>query len=246
MLSLLQQVAAYGTALYALGYMIVNGRLARYGASELDPVSARYVAAGLLFAAFLGGALVIKRMVRHELDHPERTRFPLWPRLPSSVRGFVVFIFVAQSAVTTALDVLAWLGVLNVLAFLGLDLLPVRWSRRGPKWEAGRGLLYASKIVVALPLLLFVVAVYAQALFTQVPTWIGGGKASIVRLELEGAADAACRCRDKVVYLVSQDGSRLVLVVVDRSTGTWRTVEVARSAVKAIAYESAPSLVPID
>ncbi len=251
---LLKTGVSLAAVLFAIGYMIVNGRLSRYGLSDSAPLSGHYVAAGILFAGLVAGALLGKTAIVHEwFGDPSKSwdRIRAWPRLFRVVTatigvliavsgiewvGYLIVRLPAVADPAEAVTFIAW----NAIAIAALLPLPWLWEQWVPTWTTGQGPQYVWRVVGAVPMALAAVILYSEVIFAQVPVWIGGGLAEDVILVPEKIEDFAqicpeCAAAGGHAQLIGRDDHRLIVAV--DSKGLRHAVEIAPNAVRSIIHQ---------
>jgi len=254
-------VASAGALFFALGYVVVNARLASYGVNEVAPPSARFVAVGMLASLFFGAAYLVRFIpaLRPETlfatrPASTRTRRTRRQRLSLVVRttvllGAVLLLLgtveatlielIAQATDDRAFGyLLAFLLAWNLLPIVAFALIPLDgpWYSPHVDLRPARPWLVVLRIVAALPLLQLTLALYAQSAFKYVPQWAGGGRLVSVQLVLAEPDRELCpECdQEGATYVLLEDGDRMVLFL--NLEGHRRVIELPRSIIRAVVH----------
>jgi hypothetical protein len=253
-------VASAGALFFALGYVVVNARLASYGVNEVAPPSARFVSVGMLASVFLGAAYLVRFIptLRPELLAARLRAAP--PRGRRTSRGWIALralavlalailvMSVLETSVVAAIAqptddrepgyLLEFLVAWNVLPIVTFMLLPLG----GPWWAPAFDLtparpgLTVLRALLAIPPLVLTLALYSQSAFKYVPQWLGGGRLASVQLVLAPEDQALCpECAVAgAAYALLDDDDRIVLFL--NLDNHRRVIELPRSLVKSVIH----------
>ncbi len=251
-------LAAFTGLSYGIGYMVVGSFLALWGVREVEPIRIRYVLVGavllmLALAPALAGGGTLILADRALGDRPLRMRG--LPALVVTVAAIIVLsaliatlefvLFVANDSAIreTALwrdqwSVLyrGWLEWSVIAALSPAALARLAWQRRTGvlKLYAASKALVAVLATVAIGVwVLVAVPTYANSVYPSLPSWAGGGRPEVVRIELAEPLKQCEACSSNVL-LVDEDSSRLIVLL--GGPGAYRAVAVARDQVRAITY----------
>lgn len=231
---------------YGAGFLVVNTYLGSYGVRDLEPLRARYIAAGLSFvllaslAAFVG-IRIFDSLMRFERSERRLLRFLTVTALPAAyvaVTLTLLFVLSALRASGVRVGEWSWTYAANVGTFGMLAVVSVLVIRkRRHDWHTWLGGAIA---LSSLTLVVLALVTYATAVYPSIPNWLGGGNPDTVELVLEDPARDCTPCGVGTVKLIDDDNSRIV-VLIENADGSLRAVEIARSKVRAIIHSRTPA-----
>ena len=229
--------------LYAAGFVIVNAYLGGFGIRELEAVRTRYVGAGVVYLAYVAFALGAARQVWTLAQRPFSRRNALvftsalvfGPLLLAFFEWIVLWRAVGGALGTPGVDPSQFLRVVIplslgnfILAITGLHFELGREggrARRGgaPRSWGGRyAALVGSRPGRGLTTWVFVLGVvgvtlsWAEMIYPQIPSFLGGGQPARVRLVVSQiVADACPSCVANDVLLIDEDSHRFVILAKD-------------------------------
>lgn len=219
--------------LYAAGFVIVNSYLGGYGIRDLEAVRARYVGAGVVFLLFVALALVIvdnTRIIRATVFGPARmpllfAAVILGPAGMALAESIVLWRALAgplgDRALSSVIDAQLVLTffIINLSIVTSVLLLGVVQALRLPAGPA-RGVNGLASGFVAL-VFIGVVLAYASYVYPRLPSFLGGGEPSRVRLVVSQAIADACKpCVQDDVLVIDEEGNRIVILVNDGGVQT--------------------------
>jgi hypothetical protein len=245
---------ALGIALlYAVGFVVVNSFLGRYGVRDVEPIRGRYVAAALLFAVFFLTAAVVAVQTWRQALATWRSDRPWWARgLILVVIDFALpllgVVLIEESVLSRFGERTLILGVLrdDVRYYVGLFVFNAsivvgyailhRPGRTDVYSIASYDAWLGAGIVLA------VVGLYGSLIYPSVPTWLGGGHPDSIQLVLNDSAAVHLEAvlelaSDRSVFLIDEDAIR-VTVLIPVEGGKFQAIDIARTSIEAIVHES--------
>lgn len=220
--------------LYALGFVIVNAYLGSYGIRELDALRTRYVGAGLVFIVYVGVALAIAREIfllrqRRGDSVVFFAAFVVAPIFAAIVE--VTVIWRASSGAFGDVDIplstlwklFAVFALSNAGLIFGSNMVELarhHRSRRRTRAPVGTAdVILSSRPAQGLTTWVLVIIVigvsllWAELVYPEIPSYLGGGRPEPVRLvTTQSVADACPPCVSRDVLLLDADDKRIVVL----------------------------------
>lgn len=231
--------------LYGAGFLVISTYLGSFGVRNVEPLRARYIAAGVVFtllasvAAYTGVRIADKFM---EFEHKRGwRRFISAASLPAASVGvtfITLMLLTGLRARGSALYQADWEYALNVGWFaMGAMMSALIARNRRHDWHTWFGGLI---IIGSVGTLILALVTYATTIYPSLPTWLGGGRPELVQVITSDMSVICPPCGAGQLRLIDDDGTRLILLI-DRDDGRQVAVEIARSEVRSVIHAPVPT-----
>jgi hypothetical protein len=220
--SLLKLAAAVAAAIYALGLVIVNLYLLRFGVAEFNLLRPRFIITGVLALVALTLPYVCIAVLAWLWRAMSQPKLAIWRRLYGITLSIPIALmcilapFVVYTTPIFGLHALQALGLYAISVIVGVYIVvAVRWTKeiQKPGWRPthpdadpwlGRTLALGSSRAGVVGFLLLYTFYFASVVYPHAPEPLGGSRPRDVRLVVK--ADSAAALRELAVPMSAPGG----------------------------------------